>query len=100
MRWWGWGEEAHEPMLSAHALRFLRETVGVADPPRPPVALGAVRLPASALSEQTLEALRGIVGVEGVRDDHSERVLHAAGKGYTDLVRLRAGEPEGGPDAV
>ncbi len=25
---------------------------------------------------------------------------HAAGKGYPDLVRLRAGEPEGAPDAV
>src|SRR5271167_1887802 len=100
MRWWGWGEEAHGPMLSAHALRFLSETVGVADPPRPPVALEAVKLPASALGEQTLGALRGIVGAEGVRDDHSERVLHAAGKGYLDLVRLRAGKPEGAPDAV
>jgi alkyldihydroxyacetonephosphate synthase len=27
-------------------------------------------------------------------------VLHAAGKGYPDLVRLREGEPEGAPDAV
>ncbi len=27
-------------------------------------------------------------------------MLHAAGKGYPDLVRLRAGEPEGAPDAV
>ncbi len=26
--------------------------------------------------------------------------MHAAGKGYPDLVRLRAGEPEGAPDAV
>jgi alkyldihydroxyacetonephosphate synthase len=27
-------------------------------------------------------------------------VQHAAGRGYPDLVRLRAGEPEGAPDAV
>ena len=32
--------------------------------------------------------------------EHDERVLHAAGKGYPDLVRLRAGRPEGAPDAV
>ncbi len=40
------------------------------------------------------------MGAENVRDGHAERVLHAAGKGYPDLVRLRAGEPEGAPDAV
>ena len=100
MRWWGWGDPAHRSPLPAHALRFLREMVGLADTLRPPVALGRVRLAAPALSEQTLVAFRGIVGADGVRADHAERVLHAAGKGYLDLVRLRAGEPEGAPDAV
>jgi len=100
MRWWGWGDAAHRLALPAHALRFLSETVGLADPPRPPVALAAVRVGPSALGEQTLAALRAIVGDEGVRDDHAERVIHAAGKGYPDLVRLRAGEPEGAPDVV
>jgi alkyldihydroxyacetonephosphate synthase len=100
MRWWGWGDGAHPQVLPAHALEFLRKTVGVAPRPRPPVALGAVHLAPSALSDQTAAALREIVGAEGMRDDHSERVLHAAGKGYPDLVRLRAGRPEGAPDAV
>jgi alkyldihydroxyacetonephosphate synthase len=100
MRWWGWGDAAHPPGLPAHALEFLRETVGLAERPRPPVALSRVRLPASTISPGTLASLREIVGAEHVRDGHSERVLHAAGKGYPDLVRLRAGEPEGAPDAV
>jgi alkyldihydroxyacetonephosphate synthase len=100
MRWWGWGDPAHPQALPAHALQFLRETVGVAPRPRPPVALGAVRLTPSALSEQATSTLREIVGAEGVREDHAERVVHAAGKGYPDLVRLRAGQPEGAPDAV
>jgi alkyldihydroxyacetonephosphate synthase len=100
MRWWGWGDAAHPPGLPAHALEFLRETVGLAERPRPPVALSRVRLPASTISPATLASLREIVGAEHVRDGHSERVLHAAGKGYPDLVRLRAGEPEGAPDAV
>jgi alkyldihydroxyacetonephosphate synthase len=100
MRWWGWGDPAHPPGLGAHALDFLRETVGIASRPRPPVALGAVRIAPSALPEPTLAALAEIVGGEGIRNDHRERVLHAAGKGYPDLVRLRAGAPEGAPDAV
>jgi alkyldihydroxyacetonephosphate synthase len=100
MRWWGWGDPEHPQSLPAHALQFLRETVGIAARPRPPVALGQVQLDPSALSEQAASALRGIVGADGVRDDHGERVVHAAGKGYPDLVRLRAGRPEGAPDAV
>jgi alkyldihydroxyacetonephosphate synthase len=100
MRWWGWGAEDREPGLPAHALEFLRETVGVAERPRPPVALEHVELPACALGEEELAALRGLLGGEGVREDHRERVLHAAGKGYVDLVRMRAGRPDGAPDAV
>ncbi len=100
MRWWGWGDSARHSPLPAHVLSLLRDTVGVADPPRPPVALERVRLERSALSEASFAELRAILGPEGVRDDHYQRVLHAAGKGYPDLVRLRAGEPEGAPDAV
>lgn len=100
MRWWGWGDAAHPPGLPAHAIGFLSEAIGAGAPPRPPVALGRVRLPASRVSDATLARLRAIVGADAVRDDHSERVLHAGGKGYPDLVRLRAGEPEGAPDAV
>jgi alkyldihydroxyacetonephosphate synthase len=100
MRWWGWGDPAHPPVLPAHALGFLRETVGLAARPHPPVALGRVRLAPGALAEPLLAQLRAIVGAEHVRDDHAERVRHAGGKGYPDLVRVRAGEPEGAPDAV
>ncbi len=100
MRWWGWGADAHPAGLPAHALAFLSETVGTAARPAPPVALSRVQLAPSSISQGTLAELRAIVGEEFVRDDHDERVLHAAGKGYPDLVRLRAGEPDGAPDVV
>jgi alkyldihydroxyacetonephosphate synthase len=100
MRWWGWGDPDHAPALPAHALGFLAETVGVAHHPRPAVALAHVRLRPPTAGETRLQGLRAIVGEENVRDGHSERVAHAAGKGYLDLVRLRSGEPDGAPDAV
>jgi alkyldihydroxyacetonephosphate synthase len=100
MRWWGWGSPEHPPGLPPHALAFLRDVVGVECSPRPPVALEHVRLEPSALPPAVLDTLRDMLGAECVRDDHAERVLHAAGKGYPDLVRLRAGEPHGAPDAV
>jgi alkyldihydroxyacetonephosphate synthase len=128
MRWWGWGDPARPPALGEHALEFLREHVGVAARPRPPVALGGVGLEPSSLPADAAEALRRALGENGggesggggrssegkalsvedashrsaprMRTDHGDRVAHAAGKGYPDLVRLRAGEPEGAPDGV
>ena len=100
MRWWGWGDAAHPASLPAHALGFLGETVGIGTSLHPPVALGRVQLAAPRIPSAVLARLGRLVGSENVRDDHTERVLHAAGKGYPDLVRLRAGEPEGAPDAI
>jgi alkyldihydroxyacetonephosphate synthase len=100
MRWWGWGDPEHATALPPHALGFLRESVGIAARPSPPVALERVRLDTPTLSAALLGELRDILGSDGVLDSHRARVLHAAGKGYPDLVRMRAGEPEGAPDAV
>ncbi len=100
MRWWGWGDPAHAPVLPAHALAFLRQSIGLGERMRAPVALEHVRLPAGGLADSTLARVRELLGAEHVRDGHGERVLHAAGKGYPDLVRMRAGEPQEAPDVV
>jgi alkyldihydroxyacetonephosphate synthase len=100
MRWWGWGDPRQPPLLPAHAFDFLRGTVGLSERPRAPVALSNVRLERAGLSGRTLARLRNVAGAENVRDEHTQRVVHAAGKGYPDLVRMRAGEPDGAPDAV
>ncbi|HEY3959754.1 MAG TPA: FAD-binding oxidoreductase [Solirubrobacteraceae bacterium] len=100
MRWWGWGDPTQPAGLPPYALDYLRESVGIGPRPRPPVALERVEIAPCTLSASSLAALREVVGDDGVRDDHAARVLHAAGKGYPDLVRLRAGEPDGAPDAI
>jgi alkyldihydroxyacetonephosphate synthase len=64
------------------------------------VELSAVDLPESALSDPALGALRDAIGPENVRVDRVDRVLHAAGKSYPDLVRLRSGDASAAPDAV
>ncbi len=100
MRWWGWGDPERPPGLPAHALEFLSETVGLGSKPAAPVALENVRIDPRSMPSDTLERLREIVGAAHARDDHADRVAHAAGRGYPDLVRLRAGRPEGAPDVV
>jgi len=100
MRWWGWGADGAGTGLPAHAREFLEQRIGAGARPREHVPLEQVRVEPSRLPERARAALAAIVGEGGVREDHPERVLHAAGKGYPDLVRLRAGTPDGAPDAV
>ncbi len=100
MRWWGWGDPMHPPVLSPSALAALRKLIPTASAPHPPVALERVELPASRLDDELRERLLEVVGAEGLSESHLERVTHAAGKSYTDLVRMRKGSPEGAPDAI
>jgi alkyldihydroxyacetonephosphate synthase len=100
MRWWGWGEDGHDAPLSPAALALLEAELGPLPPRRDPVALDAVRLPDAALPAHVREALAAIVGEEHVLADRGARIAHAAGRGYHDLVRLRAGEATPAPDAV
>lgn len=100
MRWWGWGDPHRASTLAPRALSFLREALDITASPKPPVALGHVHLEPPATSAEDLAELRNLIGEAKVRDDHQQRVIHAAGKSYPDLVRLRSGTPEGAPDAI
>jgi alkyldihydroxyacetonephosphate synthase len=64
------------------------------------VALDDVRLPEPRLAAALRERLVKAVGEEHVRDDRSARIEHAVGRGYPDLVRIRAGEGASAPDVV
>ncbi len=101
MRWWGWGEDGHDAPLSASAQALLAAELGALPAGhRDPVALDDVRLPAPALPAAARERLVVALGAEHVCEDRLARVTHAAGRGYYDLVRLRAGDASGAPDAV
>ncbi len=100
MRWWGWGDPDRAPAVGPRMLRLLEETIGTSPQPRPPVALARVQLPPAELPEGAGTQLRALLGAHAVRDDHAERVAHAAGKSYPDLLRVRAGAPGEAPDAV
>ena len=100
MRWWGWGEDGHDAPLSPAQLALLEGELGALPPRRDPVALDDARLPDATLPDAARAALAAVVGAEHVRDDRLARVTHAAGRGYHDLVRLRAGDASGAPDAV
>jgi alkyldihydroxyacetonephosphate synthase len=101
MRWWGWGRDEDAIELPAAAAELLRGELGLSgDEDGARVELDAVDVPAASLNGTAREALRAVVGSAAVGDGHDIRVAHAAGRSYPDLLRLRAGDASGAPDAV
>lgn len=92
-RWNGWGDDTIDYPLSARALAFLQEAVGVAAPPRDasPVDVMAV-MPASRLPAGP--------GSESVRTEEGDRLRHARGQSLPDWVALRSGRIPAFPDGV
>jgi alkyldihydroxyacetonephosphate synthase len=105
LRWNGWGRLGESMALSPARREALLASLGELlgrelRPAVEPVALEAVTLPAPRIGEATLRGLRACCGTAGVRTGHFERVTHAAGRSLPDLLRLRAGDLAGSPDAV
>ncbi len=96
MKWWGWGNEDKSIHLGHDALAMLRSELGAAQP-ADRVGLEQVVMPAPRSLPAEIAAT---VGPAAVLDGREHRVRRAAGRGYPDLVRLRAGRLEGAPDAV
>jgi len=104
MKWWGWGDEevgfdsrAH-PGLWPYAKAVL--DVENDDVEAPHVPLEAVRLCDAIRHEGFLAELRLWMRADQICDSRRERVIHAYGKGFRDLFRMRRGLAEGAPDMV
>jgi alkyldihydroxyacetonephosphate synthase len=96
-KWWGWGDPEIEPRLEGEALGVLRERLGPLEAAPRAERLEDFELPpAQPLPPALVEA----VGKGNVFASLEDRVRHAAGRGYADLVRLREGRLAAAPDAV
>lgn len=92
---WGWGFEDQQPSSAdlAGAAAGIRERLGFGEAAEQPVALESIELPAPRLSPPaTLAPI--------VSDEHRDRVSHALGKAYRDVVRGMRGQIEKPPDLV
>src|SRR5919109_2715629 len=96
MKWWGWGDPERRIELPATAVAAVRDELGVGpDDQSEPVSLDQVAVP----DQRPLpDAVRAAAGE--VLDGADDRIRHAAGRSYPDLVRLRIGRLEQAPDAV
>jgi alkyldihydroxyacetonephosphate synthase len=96
--WNGWGDPSKRPGITPPVRTFLDARFGDRlAPPAKPVGLADVELVPPALDPALAAQLAAHADV---RDDRFSRIAHARGKSYRDLVRLRAGDASGAPDAV
>jgi alkyldihydroxyacetonephosphate synthase len=104
LRWNGWGRRAVAFEFHGReeaAWKVVAEALGgAALPETPAVPLSDARLPESRLSAAQQEGLERLTARDRVKTDRFERALHALGRSYHDLLRLRAGDLSLAPDAV
>ncbi|MGA7397051.1 MAG: FAD-binding oxidoreductase [Solirubrobacterales bacterium] len=96
-RWWGWGDPEETAALSPAAESLLndREILPPDSPER--VELADVSLPEAApLPEEIIR----IVGEGSVFTGREDRIRHAAGQSYLDVLAKRSGDLNHAPDAI
>ena len=93
MRWWGWGEDGHAVALPPAAETLLREELGAdPGPAGRPWPWRRCRSRTRGCPAAARERLVAAVGAEHVRDAREDRIGHAVGRSYPDLVRIRSGD--------
>ncbi len=103
LKWWGWGWEDHSRPIEGQpvAWQYLVQRLKINPKVHrtvPPI--DGVRIPPSLLSPDELTELEKLLGEGNVSAEHRDRVTHAVGRGYKDLIRLREGALLRAPDAV
>jgi alkyldihydroxyacetonephosphate synthase len=92
-----WGEANAVAELGPDAERMLQDELG-GGVPLPPVPLESVRIGPPEPIPAGVVAAAG--GEDAISTEDEDRIRHAGGKGYPDLIRLRSGQVTEAPDAV
>ncbi len=102
-KWWGWGVEGRELSVESRPAEWsaIRTALGLSGDERwPRPHAEAIRLRGSRLSEADVATLGAVLGPEGISTDDLDRLSHALGKSYLDLIRCRLGLIPNPPDGI
>jgi alkyldihydroxyacetonephosphate synthase len=91
---------AQDAHLPPHALRWLRDRIGLAERDSPVGPDSALAVPDSTLPAPARAALEAVVGPDNVLLERADRLGRAGGLSYLDLMRHRGAGELPVPDAV
>jgi alkyldihydroxyacetonephosphate synthase len=103
-KWWGWGvdgvsfDHSDKPKLAPFAMERIGLDFNAARRPAP--ELDKLPVPATRCDDVLAKSLGLAVGDGYVVTDALDRVVHTYGKGFVDLLRVRAGDLPRTVDAV
>jgi alkyldihydroxyacetonephosphate synthase len=104
MNWWGWGDEEAAFNSRAHPgfWPYAKEVLGIEGDnfPAREWNLSTIELPEAKDDQPFLGKLASFLTPAQISNDAKERIVHAYGKGFRDLFRLRRGLAAGAPDLV
>ena len=104
LKWNGWGWRHHHHNFQNHEDEFwdaLQEALGGYDfPHTPSIKMEEIQIAPPQITKIQLRPLRLLLGEQRVKVDRFERIFHAKGRGYCDLIKIRRGEISPIPDAV
>jgi alkyldihydroxyacetonephosphate synthase len=104
MKWWGWGDEdvRFNPIAHPGAWPYAKRVLGIEGEGEnlPPVSLDEVEMNDPLRNDRFLAKLNSQLRDDQVTSSRLERAIHAYGKGFRDLFRMRRGVAEGAPDLV
>jgi len=104
MKWWGWGNEDVEFHANAHPgfWPYAKQVLEIQrdDFSRRAWKLESVELAEPCLDERFVNKLHSLLNPRQLSQQPKDRVIHAYGKGFRDLFRLRCGLATGAPDLV
>lgn len=103
MKWWGWGAEnirfnvQDRPGIKQYVHDKLQVDLSIK-----PIEwdINKISIPAASLPDDIIESLKSILGQDGLSIDRNDRIIHAYGKSYKDLLRIRSLKIEKAPDVV
>ncbi len=103
MKWWGWGSEDKSPDTSnmPKFLPYVRQLLGCDTSYQMlPIAFDDINLNPIIENKPFLHYLTTHFDAEQLQQDKYSRLLHAYGKSYRDLARIRKGEVLRAPDLI
>lgn len=104
LKWngWGWKDKSYAfPSGETAFWDYLKSALGLEQLPRyPSKSLEDIAITPGRIQEHLLSELANITGKNRLKTDPFERVSHARGKSFIDLIRLRKGQIERLPDVV